>query len=126
LRAELTFAQGQDARKSGRFHDAARLLAEAAEADPTLRNLAEATNAMADVDPTRARELALSALESLQQAQAHGVALDDRTRANVHHSCGKAFLAVGQLASAREQAERAYALVPSERTRTLLNSIKLT
>lgn len=126
LRAEVTYAQGQEARKSGRPHDAARLLAEAAEADPSLRNLSEAASAMADVDPPRARELALNALESVQQAQARGVALDDRTRANVHQSCAKAFLAVGQLASAKEQAERAYALVPSEKTRTLLNSIKLT
>lgn len=124
-RAEATFAAGQEARKVGRQQDAARLLAEAAEADPSLRNLTEATAAMAEVDPPRARELAMSALETLQQAQARGVALDDRTVANVHQSCAKAFLAVGQLASAKEQAERAYALAPTDKNRTLLNSIKL-
>ena len=124
-RAAVTYAAGQDARKVGRLQDAARLLAEAAEADPSLRNLSEATAAMAEVDPARGRELAMAALESVQQAQARGVALDDRTVANVHQSCARAFLAAGQLASAREQAERAYALAPSEKNRTLLNSIKL-
>jgi tetratricopeptide (TPR) repeat protein len=126
LRAEVTYAQGQEARKVGRPHDAARLFAEAAEADPSLRNLSDAAAAMAEVDPARARELAMTALESMQQAQARGMALDDRTVANVHHSCAKAFLAAGQLATAREQAERAVALAPSEKNRTLLNSIKLT
>lgn len=125
-RAEVSFAQAQEFRKAGRPHDAARLFADAAEADPTLRNLTEATSVMAEVEPPRARELALSALEGLQQAQARGVALDERTVAGVHQACAKAFLAVGQLASAKEQAERAHALAPSPATRTLLNSIKLT
>lgn len=125
-RAEVSFAQAQEARKAGRPQDAARLFADAAEADPTLRNLSEATATMAEVDPPRARELAMSALEGLQQAQARGVALDDRTVAGVHQACARAFLSAGQLASAREQAERAHALVPSNQTRTLLNSIKLT
>lgn len=124
-RGEASFAQGQEARKAGRLQDAARLFADAADADPTLRNLAEATGAMAEVDATRARELALAALEGLQQAQARGVALDDRTVAGVHQACAKAFLAAGQLASAKEQAERAHALAPNPQTRTLLNSIKL-
>jgi curved DNA-binding protein CbpA len=125
-RAEATYVQAQEARKAGRSHDAARLFAEAAEADPTLRNLSDATAMMAEVDPTRARELAMTALESVQQAQAHRVALDDRSVAAVHHACAKAFLAAGQLASAKEQAERAHALAPTNQTRTLLNSIKLT
>jgi tetratricopeptide (TPR) repeat protein len=125
-RAEASFAQAQEARKSGRHLDAARLFADAAEADPTLRNLAEATAAMAEVDAPRARELAMTALEGVQQALARGVALDDRTVAGVHQACARAFLSVGQLASAREQAERAHELAPSTQTRTLLNSIKLT
>lgn len=125
-RAEANFLQGQAARKAGHPHDAARLFAEAAEADPSLRNLSEATATMAEVDPARARELAMTALENVQQAQAHGVALDVRGLAAVHQSCAKAFLAAGQLASAKEQAERAHALAPSNQTRTLLNSIKLT
>lgn len=125
-RAEVSFAQGQEARKAGRPLDAARSFADAAEADPTLRNLSEATAAMAEVDPARARELAMTALEGLQQALARGVALDDHTVAGVHQACARAFLSAGQLASAREQAERAHTLAPSTQTRTLLNSIKLT
>jgi curved DNA-binding protein CbpA len=125
-RAEVSFTQAQESRKAGRPQDAARLFADAAEADPTLRNLSEATAAMADVEPPRARELAMTALEALQQAQARGVALEDRVVAAVHQACARAFLAVGQLASAKEQAERAHTLLPSTQTRTLLNSIKLT
>jgi curved DNA-binding protein CbpA len=124
-RAEVSYAQAREAQKAGRPQDAARLLAEAAEADPTLRNLAEATWAMADVDPVRGRELAMTSLETVQQAQARGVALDARQVAAIHQSCAKAFLAAGQLASAREQAERAHELAPTNQTRTLLNSIKL-
>jgi tetratricopeptide (TPR) repeat protein len=125
-RAEVNFTKAQEARKSGRPQDAARLFAEAADADPTLRNLSEAAAAMAEVDAPRARELAMSALEGLQQAQARKVALDDRTVAGVHQACARAFLSAGQIASAKEQAERAHALAPSNQTRTLLNSIKLT
>jgi tetratricopeptide (TPR) repeat protein len=125
-RAEVNFTKAQEARKSGRPQDAARLFAEAADADPTLRNLSEAAAAMAEVDAPRARELAISALEGLQQAQARKVALDDRTVAGVHQACARAFLSAGQIASAKEQAERAHALAPSNQTRTLLNSIKLT
>jgi curved DNA-binding protein CbpA len=125
-RAEVSFAQAKDFRKAGRPQDAARLFADAAEADPTLRNLTEATSAMAEVDPARARELAMSALETLQQAQARGVILEERAVVGVHQACAKAFLVAGQLASAREQAERAHAIAPSPLTRTLLNSIKLT
>lgn len=125
-RAEASFEKGRSARKAGRSHDAARLLADAADADPSLRNLAEAAGAMAEVDSVRARELAMAALETLTQAQARGAALDDHTVAGVHQSCAKAFLSAGQVASAKEQAERAHQLAPSNKTRTLLNSIKLT
>lgn len=125
-RAEASYNEGREARKAGRTLDAARLLAEAADAEPSLRNLSEATQAMAEVDPVRARDFAMHTLESLQQATARGEKLDEQAVSQVHQSCAKAFLAAGLLASAKEQAERAHAVAPSPQTRTLLNSIKLT
>ena len=124
-RAETNFNQGRDALAAGRIHEAARFFSEAADADPSLRNLSEAAAVVAEVDPAQARSFAMAALELLQQAQARGLTLDDRSVANVHQACAKAFLAAGQLASAREQAERAHQLLNNKQTRALLNSIKL-
>ncbi|HLT40092.1 MAG TPA: J domain-containing protein, partial [Enhygromyxa sp.] len=124
-RAEVSFNQGRAALESSRIHEAARFFAEAADADPSLRNLTEAAAAMAEVDPAQARSFAMTALETLAQARAQQLRLDDRTVANVHQACAKAFLAAGQVATAREQAERAHQLLGSKQTRALLNSIKL-
>ncbi len=125
-RAENSFKQGRSALAVGRVSEAARHLSEAADADPTLRNLSEAAAVISEVDPAQARSLAMAALETLQQAQARDLELDDRTVANVHQACARAFLAAGQIASAREQAERAHQLLGNKQTRALLNSIKLT
>lgn len=124
-RADACFARGREALRLGRIDDAARLFTEAADADPSLRNLSEAAVVVAETDPQRARELALAALETLQSAPSLGVTIDDKTAARTHHACARAFLAAGQLHSAREQAERAHALVPTDQTRALLNTIKL-
>jgi hypothetical protein len=124
-RAETNFHQGREALAAGRVHEAARFFSEAADADPTLRNLSEAAAVVSEVDPAQARSFAMAALEVLQQAQARGLKLDDRTVANVHQGCAKAFLAAGQVATAREQAERAHQLLNNKQTRALLNSIKL-
>jgi curved DNA-binding protein CbpA len=124
-RAELCFDRGREALRSGRIDDAARLFTEAADADPNLRNLSEAAGVVAETDPARARELALAALEALQGAPSQGLKIDSKTAARTHHACARAFLAAGQLHSAREQAERAHALAPTEQTRALLNTIKL-
>ncbi len=119
-RAEFCFEHGREALKQGRPVDAARLLSEAADADPSLRNLVEAASVVAEVNPARARDFALAALEAL-----HAAAVDDKTSARTYFACARAFLAAGQLHSAREYAERSHALVASEQTRALLNSIKL-
>ncbi|PRQ04023.1 J domain-containing protein [Enhygromyxa salina] len=125
-RADASFEQGVAARRASRPQDAAHHFARAAEVDPSLRNLAEAAAAVAEVNPTRAREFAISALETMQQAQARGVKLDDRTRGEAHLACATAFLAAEQTATAKEQAEQAHKLAPSQHTRALLNSLKLT
>jgi curved DNA-binding protein CbpA len=124
-RSEASFAQGRQALAAGRVHEAARYFGEAADADPSLRNLSEAASVTAEVDPAQARSFAMAALETLAQAQAHHEQLDEHTVANVHQACAKAFLAAGQVATAREQAERAHQLLNSKQTRALLNSIKL-
>ncbi|MCA9697450.1 MAG: hypothetical protein KC431_07990 [Myxococcales bacterium] len=124
-RAESSFARGRDLRLANRGREAAQAYADAADADPSLRNLSEAASANAEFDPVRARDYAMLALETLQQATSQGKQLEAQMVAGVHQSCARAFLAAGQLASAKEQAERAHALAPSKHTRTLLNSIKL-
>jgi hypothetical protein len=124
-RADTAFERGREALRLGRSEDAARLFTEAAEADPNLRNLTEAAAVVSEIDPGRAREFALAALEALQSAPAQGHKVDDKTAARTHHACARAFLAAGQQHSAREQAERAHALAPTESTRALLNTIKL-
>ena len=125
-RAEASYEQGIQAKREGRRNEAARLLGQAADFDPTLRNLSAAASTVAEVSPERAREFAMSALEVLQQSKARGLQLDLDVVARVHRACAKAFLAAGQTASAREQAERAHAIAPSDQTLTLLNSTKLT
>lgn len=128
-RRERATASHQNARQSlqcGRTAEAARLFAEAADADPTLRHLADAAAVVADFDAGRARGYAMAALEALQQAKAHEQPLPVRVVAHVHRACARAFLAAGQTASAREQAERAHQLAPSRQTRTLLNATKVT
>jgi tetratricopeptide (TPR) repeat protein len=125
-RAETAFGRGQEALHAGHTHEAARRFAEAAEADPSLRNLAEAAASMSEVDPAQAHSFAMAALEALLQAQAEDpTQVEARTASYVHQACARAFLAAGQLATAREQAERAHRLLPSNQTRALLNSIKL-
>lgn len=125
-RADKSFEQGVTARRAGRPQEAAHHLGRAAEVDPTLRNLTEAASAVSEVDPIRGREFAIAALETMQQAKARGLEFDTRTVGEVHLACAIAFLAVGQTASAKEQAERAHQIAPSNQTRTLLNSLKLT
>ena len=125
-RAELGFARGQEALQAGDVHDAARHFGEAADAEPSLRNLSQAAEVAAEVDPERARAFATAALEALEQARASDPRVDDPTAASVHLACARTFLALGQVAVAREQAERADKLGPTSQVRALLNSIKLT
>ncbi|NVB42103.1 hypothetical protein G6O69_30045 [Pseudenhygromyxa sp. WMMC2535] len=125
-RAETGLARGRELRKAGHLREAARALAEAADADPSLANLTEAMLALCEVEPNRARGMAIMALEVLQQAGARGLVFSPGEAAAVHQACARAFLSAGQLASAKEQAERAHTLAPSSQTRTLLNAIKLT
>ncbi|MFV8756795.1 hypothetical protein ACNOYE_40140 [Nannocystaceae bacterium ST9] len=124
-RAEACFERAREAQKLGRGDDAARLFTEAADADPSLRNLTEAAATVAEFDPQRAREFALAALEALLAAPSHGLTIDERSASRTHQACARAFLSAGQLHSAREQAERAHALTPNDQTRALLNAIKL-
>ncbi|KIG12584.1 Tetratricopeptide repeat protein [Enhygromyxa salina] len=125
-RADASYEQGVAARRAGRPQEAAHHLARAAEVHPSLRNLASAASAVAEVNPARAREFAITALEIMQQARAHGEQLEDQARGEAHLACATAFLAAGQTATAKEQAEEAHKLAPSQQTRALLNSLKLT
>ncbi len=124
-RAELSYERAKQARAAGRNDEAARQFAEAADADPSLRNTTDAAAALAEYDPQRAREFALAALEALEAGRSRGQRYDERTLVRTHLACARAFLAAGQVHTAREQAERAHALAPSEHTRALLNAINL-
>lgn len=124
-RAANYLAQGRELVLTGRNRDAARFFVEAANAEPTMQNLAEAAVVHADFDPETAHEFAMRALEALRRAKVQGVLIDDTTASQVHVSCARAFLAAGQMASAGEQAKLAHELAPTKQTRALLNSAKL-
>ncbi len=124
-RAQTSASKAREYLRSGQVREAGRCLADAAEADPNVRNLADAAAVHAEFNPERAREFAIAALEGLQQADAQGLAADPKERSRLLMGCAKAFRAAGQVASATEQARRAHALAPSEQTRALLNRLKL-
>lgn len=124
-RGALSYKQAVAAADAGNYADAARHFATAADADPTLRHLADAADAMADYDGARARKYAVAALNELDRAQSEGLPLDREVVARTHVASARAFASVGDAAKARHQAELAHALAPSKATQTLLNSIKV-
>jgi Arc/MetJ-type ribon-helix-helix transcriptional regulator len=124
-RAESAHGRALEHKAAGRIAEAARCFAEAADAEASLRNATDAAAALGDREPQRARAFALLALEALANAQHRGESPDERTQVRTHLVCARAFLAAGQVHSARQQAERAHAIAPSEQTSALLNTINL-
>jgi len=125
-RAVEAHAQAQKHLEFGQTREAALLLVEAADADPTLRHLVDACDAMLELDPTRARDYAMAAFDALVTARAAGIEYRPAELAGMHVKIGRAFLAVGQKESARQQAVAARDLRPDDpEVRALLKSLKV-
>ena len=126
-RAAQAFERAMTLREIGQAAEAVPLLVEAAVAHPTVDNLAHAAEAIAPKDKAQARQFALGALEALR---AEDIAGTNKRRptdlARLHVMLARAFLAVGQQHTAREQASIADRHRPGDpEIRALLNSIKL-
>jgi tetratricopeptide (TPR) repeat protein len=104
---------------------AAALFLEAARANPTVEHLAHAADALSETDHVQAHDFAMAALDALGRGDGAG---DDKSeRANLRLMIARAFLAVGQQQTARQQALIAQELSPHDpQVRALLNSIKVT
>jgi tetratricopeptide (TPR) repeat protein len=126
-RAAQAFERAMTLREIGQVAEAVPLLVEAAVAHPTVDNLVHAAEAIAPKDKVQARQFALGALEALR---AEDIAGTNKRRpsdlARLHVMLARAFLAVGQQHTAREQASIADRHRPGDpEIRALLNSIKL-
>jgi tetratricopeptide (TPR) repeat protein len=125
-RAEEAFARAMMYRDIGHSAEALPLLVEAAEANPTVLHLACAAEAVGATDPGKAREFALHALDRLA-AEPETVRSQRKPNdlAAVHVMLARAFVAAGQMHTAREQAKIAEALRPGDpEVKALAKSIK--
>lgn len=125
-RAQEQLERARELRRDGRTREAAEAYGQAAEAHPSLGNLAEAIPRLLDVhEDQRAHELALKAVEILDGPN-EDVSLSQSERGQLRADCARAFLAVGDGARARTQAERAVDIMPTAETRALLSKAKQT
>jgi hypothetical protein len=125
-RAEEAFQRAMMYCDIGHSVEALPLLVEAAEAHPTVLHLAWAAEAVGATDPVKARDFALQALDRLAgEPETVRSQRKPNDLAAVHVMLGKAFLAAGQMHTAREQAKIAESLRPGDPdVKALLKSIK--
>ncbi|HET6582043.1 MAG TPA: J domain-containing protein, partial [Nannocystaceae bacterium] len=101
-RAEEAFQRALTYRDIGHAHESVPLLVEAAEAHPTVVHLAFAAEAVGATDPVKARDFALQALDRL--ATEPETVRNQRKPgdlAQVHVLLARAFIAAGQMHTAR-------------------------
>lgn len=119
------YARAQQRLDLGQVGEALPWLLEAAEASPTAEHLAHAAYWVREGDPNNARNLAMRALEALRIKQSSGAKLRPSDIAQLHVWIGHAFLAAGQVSSAKHQAEQATQLRPEDPdVRALLKACK--
>jgi len=125
-RAEEAFSRAMMYRDIGHSVEALPLLVEAAEAHPTVLHLAWAAEAVGATDPVKARDFALQAMDRLAgEPETVRTARKPSELAAVHVMLARAFVAAGQMHTAREQAKNAEALRPGDpEVKALLKSIK--
>jgi tetratricopeptide (TPR) repeat protein len=125
-RAASAFSRAISLVEIGQSAEAMRSFVEAADAHPTAEHLAHAAEALGSIDPVKARDYAMAALEALG-TDAEKVGKSAAQRGLLHLMIGRAFLAAGQRESARQQALVAQGLRPNDaQVRALLNSTKVT
>jgi curved DNA-binding protein CbpA len=126
-RASAAFSRALSLVEVGKTVEASKHFIEAADAHPTAEHLAHAAEGVGSIDPTRARNYAMAALEAIGSMPAQQVGKGALQRGLLHLKIARAFLAAGQRESAREQALVAQRLRPDDaQIRALLNSTKVT
>lgn len=110
-RSEKAFEMARQYEEMGRLAEAAHYYVEAAEANANPRYLGQAALMIREDDPSKARDLALRALDGIMAAEKSGKPIPAKDAGSVHAMCGYVFLATGQLHSAKEQAEAATILL---------------
>jgi tetratricopeptide (TPR) repeat protein len=125
-RAEEAFGRAMMYRDIGHSVEALPLLVEAAEAHPTVLHLAWAAEAVGATDPVKARDFALQAMDRLAaEPETVRAARKPNDLAAVHIMLARAFVAAGQMHTARDQAKIADTLRPGDpEVKALLKSIK--
>ena len=124
-RGTEAYARAQQRLELGQVSEALPWLLEAAEASPTAEHLAHAAFWVREGDPNGARNLAMRALEALHTVQASGTKLRPADACRLHVWIGHAFLAAGQVSSAKHQADQATQLRPDDPdVRALLKACK--
>lgn len=124
-RGAAAYARAQQRLDLGQTADALPWLLEAADAMPTAEHLAHAAFFVRQSDPSAARDLAMRALEALRTTQAAGTTVRPSDAVRLHVWIGYAFLAAGQVSTAKSQVEQALKLKPEDAdVRALLKACK--
>lgn len=124
-RGASAYARAQQRLDLGQTADALPWLLEAADAMPTAEHLAHAAFFVRQSDPSAARDLAMRALEALRTTQAAGTTVRPTDAVRLHVWIGYAFLAAGQVSTAKGQVEQALKLKPEDAdVRALLKACK--
>jgi tetratricopeptide (TPR) repeat protein len=125
-RATDAFARAQRYLDMGQSTEAAKLFLEAAEAAPTAEHLAYATEAVCIFDASRARDLAMAALDALASEKAGGANFKPKRLGTFHLMIARGFKAAGLTESAKQQAAIASELRPGDvEVRALLKALKV-
>ncbi|MBV1859920.1 MAG: J domain-containing protein [Nannocystaceae bacterium] len=124
-RGAAAYARAQQRLDLGQAADAIPWLLEAADAMPTAEHLAHAAFFVRQGDPKMARDLAMRALEALRTTEAAGSKVRPADAVRLHVWIGYAFLAAGQVSTAKHQVEQALKLKPDDAdVRALLKACK--
>lgn len=124
-RGAAAYARAQQRLDLGQVAEALPWLLEAADAMPTAEHLAHAAFFVRQGDSSMARDLAMRALEALRVTQASGTKVRPTDAVRLHVWIGYAFLAAGQVSTAKHQVEQALKLKPEDAdVRALLKACK--
>lgn len=124
-RGTEAYGRAQQRLDLGQVSEALPWLLEAAEAMPTAEHLAHAAFMVREGDPNMGRDLAMRALEALHTSSASGKKLRSSEASRLHVWIGHAFLAAGQVSTAKAQADAANQLRPDDPdVRALLKACK--
>ncbi|MGH1347303.1 MAG: hypothetical protein ACRBN8_37425 [Nannocystales bacterium] len=124
-RGTEAYARAQQRLDLGQLAEALPWLLEAADAMPTAEHLAHAAFAVRQGDSSMGRDLAMRALEALRVSQATGTKVRPADAVRLHVWIGYAFLAAGQVSTAKHQVDQAFKLKPEDAdVRALLKACK--